>query len=341
MSRFPNAIVLAILPWVFACTDEPRPTAVLQPTSLSSLEELDRKILADPTNAIWFAQRALFYEGKDSLNKAFSDWFRAISLDSTAARYRVALGDLYYRKVDLPKAEAQFTKAISLAPDSAMAWLRMAELKLVQRDFVAAMQNANEALRLDQEDPRAYFLKGWIHQEAGDTALAISSYRTAVERDNDYYEAYIALGIIHARKRDPLAMQYYNSAVELRPRSVEAWYDRGMFAQETGQDSVALASYSRIKEIDPANATAWYNTGYIFLEHQDRFPEARSQFSHAISLLPDYHQAYFNRGLAYELQNRLDSALADYKKALDIEPGYDLAAEGLGRLQSKGVNVIR
>jgi len=303
------------------------------------LAEIDRRIMEDPSDPSRFAQRARFHESRDSVRAALKDWARAIQLDSTSAIWHIAMGDLYYRRIDLIKAEGEFTKAVRLAPDSTEARLKLAELRLVKREYAEAMRWVNDALRLDDQDPKAYFLKGWIHREAGDTALAISSYRTAVERDPAFYNAYIALGLIMAERHDPLAMQYYNSAIDLRPESVEAWYDRGMYAQEHGQDSVALASYDRIKAIDPKNATAWYNSGYILLEHQHRTKEARAEFSRAITELPTYAQAYYNRGLTFELEGALDSALLDFQRSLALAPDFDLAAEALGRLQEKGVKV--
>ncbi|MEZ4740443.1 MAG: tetratricopeptide repeat protein [Flavobacteriales bacterium] len=304
-----------------------------------TMAELDARILADPSNASLFAQRARFHEQRDSLLAAMRDWDRAIRLDSLDPRWRIAMGDLRYRKVDLPAAKSQFERAIQLDPKNTEARLKLAELLLVERDFPEAMRHANDALRIDDQNAKGYYLKGWIHQEAGDTALAISSYRTAVERDPDMYESYIALGLIHAATGDPLAMEYYNSAVEIRPTSVEAWYDRGMFAQEYGEDSVAIACYDRIKAIDPNNALAWYNTGYILLEHQERYTEARSQFTQAIVVRPTYAQAYYNRGLTYELDGKLDSAVMDYKQALALSPDMDLAALGLGRMHAKGLKV--
>ena len=330
-----SSFVLCVLA---SCNEGPRPSPELSPYPIT-LEGLDRRILDDPSDPALFAQRARFHESRDSIRAALNDWARAIQLDSTSAQWRIALGDLYYRKVDLPKAEIEFTKAARLAPDSTKARLKLAELSLVQREYAEAMRWANDALRIDDQNAKAYFLKGWIHREAGDTALAISSYRTAVERDPGFYDAYIALGLLMAQRHDPLAMQYYNSAVELRPESVEAWYDRGMYAQENGQDSIALASYAQIKKIDPKNATAWYNSGYVLLEHQQRTREAREEFSRAIVELPTYAQAYFNRGLTYELEGSLDSALVDYKRSLALAPEMDLAAAGLSRLQQKGLKV--
>jgi hypothetical protein len=43
--------------------------------------------------------------------------------------------------------------------------------------------------------------------------------------------------------------------------------------------------------------------------------------------------------VTYELENKLDSALADYRLALGLAPGYTDAAHGLQRLQDKGVKV--
>nr|MBP7450886.1 tetratricopeptide repeat protein [Flavobacteriales bacterium] len=140
-------------------------------------------------------------------------------------------------------------------------------------------------------------------------------------------------------KHDPLALQYYNTAIELEPTSVEAWYDRGIYCQEHGQDSLALVSYARIKEIAPTNALAYYNTGYILLEHQRRTKDARKEFSKAIALLPSHAPSFYNRGLTHEIEQRPDSAVLDYQQALRLMPGFDLAAQGLSRLQAKGVRV--
>lgn len=311
-------------------------TGTLEPTGLSDIE---KRILADPQDASLFAERARYFETLDSARLAVNDWKRAIALDSTNQQYHLALADLFYRKVKIPEAEAQLRRAISLSESDTEARLKLSELKLIQREYAEAMELANAALRIDPQHAKGYYLKGWIHMEAGDTALAISSYRTAVERDPDFYDAYLQMGQLHAVKLDRLAWEYYNSALELRPRSIEAWYGLGMLAQESGQDSVAMEAYARIKEIDPRNPLAWYNTGYVLLELRDQPGAARVEFAQAIRLVPTWADAYYNRGLTYELQNRLDSAYSDYRLALELAPDMTLAAQGLSRLQSRGVRV--
>lgn len=324
---------------LLACGGDRSPVTTAVPQPPSTLAEVEARILADPANPVHFAERAMLYERMDSLVLAEKDWKRSIALDSTNARWHIALGDLYFRKIKLPEAEQRFKTAIRLAPDSTEGRSKLGEVYLMQSKFKEAMALANEALKLDPLDARLYNLKGWIHRKAGDSALAISSYHTAVERDPQYYDAWISLGIMHAARHDPLAMHYYNSALEIRPRSVEALYDKAMFAQDHGQDSIALACYSAIKEIEPNYPVAYYNTGFILLEHRQQPREARAEFHRAIRLLPDYVQAYYSRGVTYELENMLDSARWDYSIALKLDPGFTDAARGMGRLQERGVDV--
>ena len=53
-----------------------------------------------------------------------------------------------------------------------------------------------------------------------------------------------------------------------------------------------------------------------------------------------YHQAFYNRGLAYERKGVLDSAAMDFQQTLRIKPDYDPAALGLQRLQAKGLRIF-
>jgi len=334
-------IILALathgLVLLIACGPQAGPGA---PATDPGLEEIERRILANPKEPGHFVERARYFDGSGNTVEAIKDWRRAIAMDSLNSGYHTALGELFYRELMLEEAEFHLTKAMLLSKDKAPR-LALAELMLAKREYRRAMDLVNDALRLDPGDARGYRTKGWIHMEAGDTALAVSSFRTAVERDPDYYEVFVMLGMLHGIKADPMALEYYNSALEVRPEGVEALYGKGMYAQEQGMDSVALACYARIKEADPTNALAWYNSGYVLLEHLGDVAAARAEFDMAVRLWPTYPEAYYNRGRTYELEGRLDSALIDFKRALALAPDMDLAAEGLGRLRGRGVRVDR
>ncbi len=324
-----------------SCGEPPAPAAPVAATDpfQASMDSINARIVQEPAKAAHYQARAHFLLQVDSLAAAQRDLERAVKLDSTNVLYRLELGDLCYRTVQVDKALSQFEQAARIDPSSTPAILKQAEIQLVLRKYNESMNLVNDALRKDQHAAHGYFLKGWIYMETGDTALALSSFRTAVEQDPADYSAYIMLGKISAARRDPLAEQYYATAIALRPRSVEAWYNKGIFLQENGKDSAALACYDTIKVIAPDNALAWFNSGWVRLEHLHDPSTAEHDFSEAIRLEPGYTNAWYNRGLARERSGQLDSAAADYSKAIGQDPGHDLAARGLDRLQSKGVRI--
>jgi tetratricopeptide (TPR) repeat protein len=281
----------------------------------------------------------MLYRSVDSLRAAINDMQRAVALDSMNTAYNTTLGELYYTSVQVDKATAQFEKAIALEPFNTDALLKLAEIKLVLRDYSASIDLVNKALRQDPSLAQGYYLKGWVYMEKGDTTTAISSFRTAVEQDPANYRCFMQLGLLSSAQRDPLALQYFNTALELRSNSVEALYGKAMYAQEAGMDSLALECYARILELDSTNSLAHYNSGFVRMEYLRDLERAKKDFSEAIRLEPNYYQAWYNRGVAMERTSQLDSAAANYQVVLTIEPGFTEAARALERLSAKGVRI--
>jgi tetratricopeptide (TPR) repeat protein len=300
---------------------------------------LEQRIVSDPGNAALYAERSAFYQAQDSSRKALADMEVALRLDPLNVEYRLRAGDLQYASLQVEKARFNFERATQLAPEDVRPVLKLAEIELVLRKYKESIALVNAALRKEPTAAHGYYLKGWIYMETKDTTTAISSFRTAVEQDPQDYNAYVLLGKLSAARHDPLAEQYYTTAIDLRPNSVEAIYNRAIYYQEHGKDSLALAAYDRIKEIDPRNALAWYNSGWVRLEHLHDLAQAKRDFTKAIDIETNYADAWYNRGVAMELTQEMDSAAANYQLCLSIQPGHALAIAALGRLAAKGVRI--
>ena len=304
-----------------------------------AIRAVEQRIVGAPGDAALYVERAKLYMRIDSLKLAINDVQRAVMLDSNDAEKRIILGNLYYTTVQVDKASTQFDQALVLEPDNTEALLKLAEIRLVLREHMRSLELVNKALRKDPNLAQGYSLKGRVYMEMGDTATAISSYRTATEQDPQDYQSFVQLGLLSAGQHDPLALQYLNTAIELRPFSVEAHYAKAMYAQEHGQDSLALETYARIMALDSNNALAPYNSGYVRMEHLNDPARAKADFSKAIALNTNYYPAWYNRGVAMERTGQLDSAAANYQIALRIEPGFTDAAMALDRLARQGVRV--
>jgi tetratricopeptide (TPR) repeat protein len=66
---------------------------------------------------------------------------------------------------------------------------------------------------------------------------------------------------------------------------------------------------------------AYYNRGVVFMNEQ-RIDEAFNDFNKAIELKPDYAEAYNDRGIVFMNKNREDAAFNDFNKAIELKPGY-------------------
>ena len=164
-----------------------------------------------------------------------------------------------------------------------------------------SLKNADLAIKYDQFNAKAYYLKGYNFLELGDTAKAISSYRTAVEQDPEFLEAYLELGLIFSLKDDPIAIQYYNNALEVDPTEKRALYSKGMFEQEHELYNEAIQTYYAATKAHPEFKEAYYNLGYVHMYYLRLYREALPYFTDAVEIDPNYYQAYYNKINFYNL----------------------------------------
>jgi tetratricopeptide (TPR) repeat protein len=93
----------------------------------------------------------------------------------------------------------------------------------------------------------------------------------------------------------------------------------------------AVADSEKAISFDPAISVAHLNrgAGMIGLE---RYGEALAPLDRAIELGVDRLQlAYFDRGLAKDYMGDASGAYYDYRKAVELDPGFTLASQQLSR----------
>jgi tetratricopeptide (TPR) repeat protein len=119
-------------------------------------------------------------------------------------------------------------------------------------------------------------------------------------------------------------------AVLAAPDSHEAWGRFGMVLQAHRLEAEAAACYRRALELSPGE----FRWPYL-LAHALKDADAEGALGTldaASRLKPDYAPAYVFRGQLLETSNRLDEAMAHYRRALEIEPENAMAEYGIGRL---------
>ena len=296
------------------------------------LAEIHRKIDKNPSDPLLYFELSDYYMRMGRLDTALNSAFSAIRLDSANAAFYVKLSDIYFAMANTDAAEETLEKAIALDNKNNEAYLKLAELHFLLMNYDLAQRDIKKAIDLQTYNPKAYHILAWIFREKGDTLAAIRNYLIAADQNSDYFDAYMELGVLYHYKRDPLAIDYYNNALNVNPNNVKALYNIAMFYQEMGNYEKALEKYRMILQLEPNNKYALHNMGWVYLMGEEKYEEAVVFFTKAIALDTTYIGAVFNRGLSFESLKEYDKARQDYMYSLRLQNNYPRALEALNRL---------
>ena len=113
------------------------------------------------------------------------------------------------------------------------------------------------------------------------------------------------------------------------------YVNRGIVHAAREDYQKALKDYRTAIELGPLSGEVYVNLGNLYLLGE-KYTAAIQQYTTAIELtLTQDHIAYFNRAMAYENNNEFDQAEADYRKTLELSPGWILPELRLQRLLRK------
>ncbi|MFN3529611.1 MAG: tetratricopeptide repeat protein [Bacteroidia bacterium] len=296
-----------------------------------ALVELNRHIRRAPKDPEVHHNRAVYFMSQKQYELALVDMRTVFKLDTNNANYFYTAGELFMKIGAFDQADDVLLIATTKNPDLARAHVKRGELAFYNKLYNTAMKYINDGLKADVNYAEGYFWKGMVYLEQQNADKAISSFMTAIEQNPDYIEAYMQLGLLIQEVQPDMAWQYFSNVLKLDDQHEDAYYARAMLVQEGGFPDSALVDYAQILEINPNHFDATYNTGYVHLLEK-RYDEAIEWFSKALQLDGRSYRAIHNRGLAYEMKGNLEVARSEYRAALKLEPGFDLALRALNRV---------
>jgi len=113
------------------------------------------------------------------------------------------------------------------------------------------------------------------------------------------------------------------------PSSSSLYNISGAVYKGLGQLDASVGAYKKALSIKPDYAEAYYNMGVI-LKHQGKLEEAIEACNKALVIKPDNAEAYNNMGIALQEQGKLEESIEAYNKALAIKPDYADAYYNMG-----------
>ncbi len=117
------------------------------------------------------------------------------------------------------------------------------------------------------------------------------------------------------------AVKYFVKALSLDTRNHLAWNALGLAHSMKGRLDESVKAYQKCLEINPRFTEARNNLGAVFQEMK-LFDQAENEFKTALLDVGYQNRAlpYFNLARLYVLQGRLDEALDNVQKSLQIQP---------------------
>lgn len=303
---------------------------IISPKSLS----LDALIEQYPDSVELLVKR-----GRENLTTydydlAMSDAAKAYRLDSTNVEverfYADVLNNRPERSVaDVYVAQRHFISLLKKDSKNTDLLVSLASTYSQQQDFDQAFKYINNALKVNPKYRDAYILKGSIYRVLGNIDLMKSSYETAVQQDPTFYEAYLMLGVIYQQEQDPVCIQYFTTAHDLRPDIIEAFYSLAYAKQHFGEEESAQRMYREmLKDTSDFYASQAYFQLASMKQFLDRdFDSALYFYSKATYIQPRFVEAYHNTGVCYDMKDDKTRALQSFGKALKHNPEFTLSRE--------------
>ncbi|MFB2973724.1 tetratricopeptide repeat protein [Aerosakkonema sp. BLCC-F183] len=109
------------------------------------------------------------------------------------------------------------------------------------------------------------------------------------------------------------------SAIEVTTKEAEKWFSLAN-QQYSDRDILgAIISYDKAVSLNPNYHDAWFNRG-IALKDLGRYEEAILSYDRALDIQPNSHENWMNRGAALRSLGRLEEAIVSYEQALQLNP---------------------
>ena len=187
----------------------------------------------------------------------------------------------------------------------------------------------------EESSPEMHNNMGRVHLRNGQLDKARSEFRKALELDPQNADALLNLASIQAAEgRNADAELLIKRALQVNPDSIGALSQLAELERDRGNLDEAIRLFEIAMEIDDSLPFLYQGYGDV-LQRAGRLEGAEEAFQMVLQLDPDSFKAHYNLGVTYGNQRRIDDAVAEYEKALEIGPNHpeaSLAHNNLGAI---------
>lgn len=314
----------------------------------TQIQEISDRIAENPTDINLLYSRVNYNKSKNNLESALFDLKEILRLDSLNSENQFNIAEVYFKLSKDENSNSRYPslvrhhlqESIRLDNNNNDALSLLGELFLAYNKYEDAIKLFNQSLKIDYNQEKTHLLLGYAFKQLMQNDDAINCFRNAINIKPDFFEAYMQLGQIFHLLGDTIALKYYNNALDLKPSDEMVLYNKALFYQSILDWNNALDSYALLHKVSPFHADGHYNLGFIHMELK-LYDVATNNFSDAIYSNSEFYEAYYSRGICFEILGNIAQAESDYKRSIDINPQYNYAIEALEILRENNKKYIR
>ena len=291
---------------------------------------------------------AMVLSSMNHLDDAKAAAKKAIDLKSTVAEYHYALASIYIVEsrtagiFRLPSIASSMKKELeaaqSLDPNHTRTMVALAMYYvnvpgIIGGDNTKAIELANRLITLDEKQGR--ILSCQIYISTKDFTKAAEEANNLIKLDEK--QGRIFLSQIYSKlKEDEKALAELNKITK-----IDEFTGRSMlivFYEEKGNLGKVESEYQRIESTygnDPVYSGFYNDYGY-FLLGQNRVDEAIEKLTKQVALVPGSANAHDSLGEALLIKGMVKESLAEYAKALELDPDLKSAKDKIKEIQRAG-----
>lgn len=219
-------------------------------------------------------------------------------------RYRLS------RELPVNKVAAQVEQRVRKNPRDAEARVDLGRAYLGQGLYDKAIDQFDQALKLDKENQGALVYKGFTYMKRGNNGLALKQFEQEIKL-------------------------YKNAGYVFENRWLEqAYFNAGVILWKQKKFDRSLEYLKKAGEIRRADADIYLVMGRVNLD-RGAYDQAVKEFEKALEFDPQYADAHYGLGLAYEKNKEIGKAAAEYKQANKIKPNFLEAKRDFERVFGK------
>jgi tetratricopeptide (TPR) repeat protein len=187
----------------------------------------------------------------------------------------------------LEDAEADFTTVLERLPDCIDALVSRAMVRTESKRWVDALADLKEAQRLAPASARIHFIRANVYQAKGDLKAMAAEQAEAMALPPDDEICWVIRGVDKISRRDAIG---------------------------------ALADFDAALALNPKLCFARQNKAHVLSEMLGKNDEAIAELTRLLDATPDFSIGLRGRGVLYARQKKRAEAIADGRRALELQP---------------------